>query len=89
MDGAADAILLLKVDLRDLVLGEHDLSLNVSLGGRIDDVLNGKALDCLILSCIKSVRTNVSTAVSTDDGLNVTSAGESSTCVSALLCHLW
>ena len=89
MDGAADAILLLKVDLWDLVLGEHNLGLDISLGGWVDNVLNGKALDGLILGCIKSVRTNVSTAMSTDDGLNMTSAGESSTCVSALLCHLW
>jgi len=73
VNGAADAVLLLKVDLGDLVLLEHDLCLNVPLGGRVDDVLNGKALDCLVLSCVRSVRTDVPTAVSAGDGLDVTS----------------
>lgn len=75
MDSAADAILLLKVDLRDLELGEDDLSFDVPLGRWIDDVLNGKALDGFILGCIKSVRTDVPTAVSAGDGLYATSVG--------------
>lgn len=73
MDGAADAVLLLKVDLRDLELGEDDLGLDVPLGGWVDDIFNRKALDGLVLGCIKSVGTHVPTAMGAGDGLDAAS----------------
>lgn len=53
MDGAANAVLLLEVDLGDLELGEDDLGLDISLRGWVHDVLDLESLHCFVLGWVR------------------------------------
>lgn len=48
MNGTADAVHLLQVDLWDFELSEEDLSFDVSLGGLINNIFDGHSLDGLV-----------------------------------------
>jgi hypothetical protein len=81
VDGAGDAVLHFDVELGDDVGFEGSVLLEVLLGGCVDDVPDGEALDCLVL------RTE-SAAVDTDDGLHKSSVVLVATVVSTLDGHV-
>ncbi len=80
VDGAGDAVLHFDVELGDDVGLEGSVLLEVLLGGGIDDVPDGEALDGLVLGAESS-------AVDADDGLNESSVVFVSSVVSTLDRH--
>lgn len=81
MDGTANAVLHLDVQLGDDVVHEGSVLLEVLLGGGVDDVSDGEPLHSLVL------RTE-SAAVDADDVLDVTSVVFISAVVSSLDGHV-
>ena len=81
MDGATNAVLHLDVELGDDVGLEGSVFLKVLLGGSIDDVADGEALNSLVLGAETS-------AVHADDGFNVPAVVFVAAVVSSLDWHV-